>query len=78
MLTNFYSAVRSRQAGDLLAPLQYGRTAAGLCHLANISYRLGRSVDFDAANESFPGDGAAAALLSRTAYRAGFVLPDKV
>ena len=56
LLANFYSAVRSRQAGDLLAPLQYGRTAAGLCHLANISYRLGRSVEFDAASESFPHD----------------------
>jgi predicted dehydrogenase len=78
LLTNFYSAVRSRQAGDLLAPLQYGRTAAGLCHLANISYRLGRSVEFDAATETFPRDAAAAAILSRAVYRAGFVLPDKV
>jgi predicted dehydrogenase len=78
LLANFYDAVRSRQAGDLLAPLQVGRTAAGLCHLANISYRLGRSVEFDAANESFPGDADAAALLTRPAYRTGFVLPDKV
>ncbi|HEY1784435.1 MAG TPA: Gfo/Idh/MocA family oxidoreductase [Pirellulales bacterium] len=78
LLANFYGAVRNRQAGDLLAPLEYGRTAAGLCHLANISYRLGRSIEFDAAGESFPHDEAAAAMLSRATYRSGFVLPDKV
>ena len=78
LLANFYDAVRSRQAGDLLAPLQYGRTASGLCHLANISYRLGRSIEFDATTESFPKDPAAAALMSRAAYRAGFMVPDRV
>ena len=77
LLANFYAAVRSRQADDLLAPLEYGRTAAGLCHLANISYRLGRSVEFDPASETFPGDAEAAALLTRAAYRPGFVVPDK-
>jgi predicted dehydrogenase len=78
LLANFYAAVRSRNAEDLLAPLEYGRTAAGLCHLANISYRLGRSVQFDPKSETFPGDAEASALLTRAAYRPGFVVPDKL
>ncbi|HTU24309.1 MAG TPA: hypothetical protein VMF30_02855, partial [Pirellulales bacterium] len=78
LLTNFYNVMRSRQTSDLLAPLEYGRTAAGLCHLANISYRLGRSVEFDPAKETFPHDEQATAMLSRAVYRSGFELPDKV
>ncbi len=78
LLANFYAAVRSRNADDLLAPVKYGRTAAGLCHLANISYRLGRSVEFDPKTETFAKDPEAAALLTRAVYRSGFVVPDKV
>jgi predicted dehydrogenase len=78
LLANFYSAVRSRQADDLLAPLKYGRTAAGLCHLANISYRLGRSIEFHPASESFPQDPAAQALMTRATYRSGYTVPNGV
>ncbi len=78
LLANFYSAVRSRKAEDLLAPLEYGRTASGLCHLANISYRLGRSIALDPKTETFPGDAEASALLTRAVYRPGFVVPDKL
>lgn len=74
---NFYDVVRSRNQEDLLAPLKYGNTGAALCHLGNISYRLGRSVDFDPKTESFPHDSDACALLSRR-YREPFVLPKHV
>ncbi|HON01229.1 MAG TPA: gfo/Idh/MocA family oxidoreductase, partial [Acidobacteriota bacterium] len=50
---------------------------AVLCHLANISYRLGRSLRFDPATERFVGDEEADAMLSRR-YREPFVVPDKV
>ena len=38
---NFVDAVRSRRHGDLTADIEDGHQSAALCHLANISYRLG-------------------------------------
>jgi predicted dehydrogenase len=38
---NFIQAVRSRKTSDLRADIETGHTSATLCHLANISYRLG-------------------------------------
>jgi predicted dehydrogenase len=72
---NFYDVVRSRKKEDLLAPIEYGHTGAALCHLGNIAYRLGRTVNFDPKTETFPNDDAANALLSRK-YREPFVMPD--
>jgi predicted dehydrogenase len=77
LLRNFYDVVRSRNKSDLLAPIHYGHTAAALCHLGNIAYRLGRTVNFDPKTETFPGDDQANALLNRT-YRAGYVMPEQV
>ena len=74
-MRNFYDVVRSRKKSDLLAPIEYGHTAAALCHLGNIAYRLGRSVQFDPQTETFPRDEAANALLTRV-YRPPFVMPE--
>ncbi len=38
---NFIKAVRSRNESDLMAPIIEGHQSSALCHLANISYRLG-------------------------------------
>ena len=38
---NFIAAVRSRQESDLRANVSEGHLSSGLCHIANISYRLG-------------------------------------
>jgi predicted dehydrogenase len=38
---NFLGAVRSRKATDLTADIAEGHLSAALCHLGNISYRLG-------------------------------------
>jgi predicted dehydrogenase len=38
---NFLTAVRSRKASDLTADVEEGHLSAALCHLGNISYRLG-------------------------------------
>jgi len=43
---SFLHAVRSRKAEKLNAPVEHGHFSAGLCHLANISYRLGTQVPF--------------------------------
>jgi predicted dehydrogenase len=44
---NFVAAVRSRRPEDLNAPILEGHYSAALCHLANISYRLGDNVPFN-------------------------------
>src|SRR6185369_9695482 len=43
---NFLKAVRSHKASDLTAPAQEGHLSAALCHLGNISYRLGSETPF--------------------------------
>lgn len=40
-MDNFLDAVRARNAKALAAPVEIGHLSAGLCHLANISYRVG-------------------------------------
>ena len=73
---NFIDCLRSRKSQNLKASLEDGHLSTTLCHLGNISYRLGRSVKFDGAAERFEGDEEADTLLART-YRAPYVLPDK-
>jgi len=74
---NFIKAVRSRNVKDLTADVREGVLSADLCHLANISYRLGRTLTFDPKTETFPGDEEANKLLTRN-YRAPFVVPEQV
>lgn len=74
---NFIAAVRSRNPEDRNAPIEEGAISTALVHLANISYRLGRSLRFDEASYSCPGDDEANAMFRRTC-RAPFVVPDKV
>jgi len=74
---NFIEAVRSRKASDLTAPIEEGAISTALMHLANISYRVGRSLEFDAATYSCKGD-AEATRLFRRVYRKGFEVPEKV
>jgi predicted dehydrogenase len=71
---NFIEAVRSRKRGDLNAEVEEGAISTTLIHLANISYRLGRTVHFDAANYTCTGDKEATAMFTRQ-YRAPFVVP---
>jgi len=39
---NFIKAVRSRKVSDLNADIEEGHASSALCHMGNISYRLGR------------------------------------
>ena len=39
---NFIQAVRSRKTGDLAADIEKGHLSSALCHLGNISFRLGQ------------------------------------
>jgi predicted dehydrogenase len=74
---NFFDVVRSRKPEDLLTRAEYGHVGAALCHLGNISYRLGRSVEFDPRTETFPNDPKANAMLRRE-YRKPFIVPEQV
>jgi hypothetical protein len=42
---NFIDAVRSRKVSDLNCDIQEGHISTALCHLANISHRLGQRTD---------------------------------
>jgi predicted dehydrogenase len=74
---NFIAALRTRKPGDLNAPIEEGAISTTLVHLANISYRLGRTLPFDAAAYSIPGDPEATRMFRRE-YRQPFVVPEKV
>ncbi|MEB2359962.1 MAG: Gfo/Idh/MocA family oxidoreductase [Bryobacteraceae bacterium] len=71
---NFIDVMRSRKRSDLLAEIEEGAISTVSVHLANISYRLGRSLQFDANTMRCVGDEQANAMLTR-AYRAPFVVP---
>jgi hypothetical protein len=55
--------------------MEDGHLSTALCHLANISYRVSRSVTFDGNTERFVGDEEADKLLGRS-YRAPYSLPE--
>ncbi len=44
---NFLEAVRSRKREDLRAEIEEGHQSSSLCHIANISYRLGAKASVD-------------------------------
>lgn len=46
IFANFIACVRSRKSEDLVASLLEGHYSSALCHLANVSYRLGSEVPF--------------------------------
>jgi predicted dehydrogenase len=71
---NFIQAVRSRKPSDLNAPVQEGAISVTLIHLGNISYRLGRTLHFDAATMTCKDDPEANRMFTRD-YRAPFVVP---
>jgi predicted dehydrogenase len=63
---NFLDCIKSRQ--QPISDLESGHRVSTLCHLANLSLRLGRSLQWDAKAESIRGDEEASKLLERT-YR---------
>ncbi len=53
---NFITAVRSRRREDQDADVLEAHYSAGLCHLPNISYRLGEEVPFNQKTKAFGDD----------------------
>ncbi len=70
---NFLQCLRDRKppAADLVT---VGHPSSMLCHLGNAAWRAGRTIRYDPATGTTPGDEEAAKLLGRT-YREPWVLP---
>jgi hypothetical protein len=77
---NFVACVISRKKEDLRAPVEEGHLSAGLAHLANASYRLGRTLHFDPVAQTVKGDEEANLLLrdGDRRYRAPFSIPENI
>jgi predicted dehydrogenase len=74
---NFIDAVRSGKSTDLTAEIEEGALSCVLVHLANISFRLGRTLNWDEKTWTVKGDPEATAMLTRN-YRKPYVVPEKV
>ena len=74
---NFIAGVRSRKRETLNADIEEGAMSCVLMHLANISYRLGRTLHWDEKTWSVKGDPEANKMLTRE-YRAPYIVPAKV
>ena len=72
-MQNFFDCIRGREK-QLNADCTAGHLAATLVHLANASYRMGRTLNFDPVKEEVIGDKEANRLLCEAdrGYRKGF------
>ncbi len=69
-MQNFLAAVKSRREQDLHDPLSNAVPSADLCHLANISYRVGRALKIEPGpTPKFTGDAEATKMNTRPVYR---------
>jgi predicted dehydrogenase len=77
---NFIDCVASRNKADLHAPIEEAHISTSMVHLANASYRLGRTLHFNPETQEVIGDEEAAQLLrdGDRGYRAPFVVPEEV
>jgi hypothetical protein len=66
---NFIEAIRS--GTKLTAEIEDGQKSTLFCHLGNIAWRTGNTVNFDPVKRKIVGDRKAAALWSRE-YRRGW------
>ncbi len=68
---NWEACIKSREKP--ICDVEIGHRSATVCHLGNISIRLGRKIQWDPAKEQIVGDDDAATWVSRP-YRAPWVL----
>ena len=74
---NFIDCVRSRKTEDIHSPIEEAHKSTTLVHLANASYRLGRTLHFDGAKQEVISDPEANAMLRGT-YRAPYVVTENM
>jgi len=73
---NFVDAIRAGDPKKVNCDMLEGHLSSALPHLANVSYRVGRSLTFDGKAECCVGDPEADRLLTRE-YRKPYAVPDK-
>jgi len=76
-MDNFIDAIRANDPKVQNSPIEEGFYSCALMHLANISYKLGRSLDFDPVAMQVISDEEANSMLTKE-YRKPFVLPENV
>ncbi len=76
-MKNFFDAIRSRDYTKLNAEIAIGAKSAAFCHLANIAYRVGRTVRLNQSTGMFLGDDEANSLATRD-YRAPYDIPENL
>lgn len=74
LIANFMEAIRANDESKLYCNIRDAHYSSTLCHLANISYRLGRDLNFMGEYEKFAEDSEANLMLSRE-YRYPYNLP---
>ena len=77
LYSNFIDAIRADNNKILLCDINEGFYSSSLPLLANISYRVGRSLKFMGDYEKFANDPEADTLLTRV-YRKPYIVPDKI
>lgn len=70
---NFLTAVKARDKKLIHGNMVDAHTTCTFCHLANTSYRLGRSLEFDTATQKYKDDDANAFL--KREYHPDFTVP---
>jgi hypothetical protein len=72
---NYIEAIRADDQNHLTSPIEEGFYTCACLHLANISYRVGRTINFDPDKQVIIGDEEASRMLTRN-YREPFVVPE--
>jgi predicted dehydrogenase len=76
-MQNLFAAIKSRDYTKLNADIAIGARSAAFCHLANIAYRVGPTVQIDQKTGRFIGNEKANELWTRK-YRSPYVIPENV
>ncbi|MGE3819921.1 MAG: Gfo/Idh/MocA family protein [Isosphaeraceae bacterium] len=72
---NFIDCVKSGSRPN--CDIEIGHATSVLCHLGNVAWRVGRTLEFDPKTEAIVGDDQANSLCRRS-YRKPWVIPDPV
>ena len=64
--TTFVKACKTRKLDFYRGEIEAGHLGSAMCHMSNISYRLGQPAKFDKEHKAFGDDKAAYATLLRT------------